>query len=47
MKGSKWLRLVTRISKSEGVGNQRPGGTKTGTFAGMKPGTHSYVTWLV
>ena len=43
----KMARIVTLISKAEGLGNQGPLDTKTGTSAGMKPGIHSNVTWPV
>ena len=43
----KIARIVTRTSKAEGLGNQGPLDTKTGTSAGMKPGIHGNVTWPV
>ena len=43
----KMARIVTMISKTEGLGNQGPLDAKTGTSTGMKPGIHSNVTWPV
>ena len=43
----KMARIVTLMSQAEGLGNQGPLDTKTGTSAGMKPGIHSNVTWPV